>query len=180
VLILLEGLDGTGKSTVADELRSVHGFEVFHQLRPKDPPVWTYTAPLFGYYPGQGRHVVCDRWHLSETVYPRSLGHRTELTATGLGRIERFLSDKGAVVVYCLASVETICTSHAIRGEPIDLDRIERETLYYDESLSETRLPVAEMCLDRTIRESYRDLRPYLDLALREERSASVAHGRRW
>lgn len=70
-IILLEGLDGTGKSTLATELYRTLKAPV--AILHAGPPVVTtaireYVWPLG--IAANGYIVICDRWHLGEMVWP--------------------------------------------------------------------------------------------------------------
>lgn len=99
MLIVLEGPDGAGKSTLARKIADEIGAEVWHRGPPTSHPLDEYETPLFGYRPGSGQHIVCDRWHVGEWVYPEVLGRETTVTPTIFRHIELFLRSRGALLV---------------------------------------------------------------------------------
>jgi thymidylate kinase len=115
VLIILEGPDRSGKSTVAralaDRLKKFDpncSVDMLHRGPPRRHPLAEYEQDIQDYrpqlWPGQlgdlpRRHVICDRWHLGEVVYPPVRGRGSLLTHEALWHIELFLQARGALVV---------------------------------------------------------------------------------
>lgn len=107
MLIILEGPDGAGKTTLAQELAAhlsrttSDDVEVWHADAPTRHPIAEYMVPLFSYRPGTGRHVVLDRWHWGERVYPKVLDRLSQLGDAEWWSIEAYLRRLGALVVHC-------------------------------------------------------------------------------
>jgi hypothetical protein len=107
MLIILEGPDGSGKSTLAQTLAAELGrttsdkIEIWHRGRPSGHPLDEYLRPLYGYRPGTGHHLILDRWHWGEVVYPKILNRPTDQDAAVFWAIEAYLRRLGAVVVNC-------------------------------------------------------------------------------
>lgn len=106
-MIILEGVDGSGKTTLAQavvdrltQVRPSDEVEVWHKRPPKVHPLDEYETPLLRYRPGTGHHIVCDRWHVGEWVYPLVLGRESVMDVAVWRHIEMFLRSRGAVVVY--------------------------------------------------------------------------------
>lgn len=107
MLIILEGPDGSGKTTLAQELAShlsrttSDKVEVWHAGPPTRHPLDEYLTPVTTYRPGTGYHLILDRWHWGERVYPRVLGRPSELDDAIWWSIEAYLRRLGALVVLC-------------------------------------------------------------------------------
>jgi len=107
MLIILEGPDGSGKSTLAQTLAAELGrttsdkIEVWHRGRPTSHPLDEYLRPLYGYRPGTGHHLILDRWHWGEVVYPNVLNRHTDQDKAVFWAIEAYLRRLGALVVHC-------------------------------------------------------------------------------
>lgn len=149
MLILLCGVDGGGKSTLADTLCQVnakHGpARVIHTGPPLDP-----TEDVFADYelPFQGKEfleeiisdqdlVVLDRWHLGDRIYgPRYRGF-ARYTDGGLLHTEMVLSSLGVVKVICSPPLEVVQKRVANRGDDYidfeDLPRIHAEYVDHGE-----------------------------------------------
>lgn len=107
MLIILEGPDGSGKSTLAQKIAETLGrstsdkVEVWHRGRPSSHPLDEYLRPLYDYRPGTGYHLILDRWHWGEVVYPKVLNRETDQDAAVFWAIEAYLRRLGALVVGC-------------------------------------------------------------------------------
>lgn len=123
-LIIVEGADGAGKSTlcekISDEVRRRHPSDKVDVWRRGAPlpgvhAVNEYVTPLYGYRPWTGRHIICDRWHVGEYVYPRVYDRNTSMTPGVYLYTELFLASRGAVVVYVTPPVDVITRNLARR-----------------------------------------------------------------
>lgn len=123
MLILVEGPDGAGKSTLVDALQTAvmtdHGTATTtHAGPPRRHPILEYEVPLWRYRPDSRRVRICDRWHWGERVYPTIFSRRTELTDAVWAHIELFLRSRGAVVVHVTAHPDTLRERLLRRGDP--------------------------------------------------------------
>ena len=107
MLIVLEGPDGAGKTTLAQKLAAELGqsgsdkIEIWKRAAPTRHPIEEYMTPLFPYRPGTGYHLILDRWHWGEAVYPEIRDRPTQLGDSAWWSIEAYLRRLGALVVHC-------------------------------------------------------------------------------
>ena len=125
MLIIFEGSDLVGKSTAARRLKDYLEVKfpnshvtLLHRGPPKQHPLDEYVRPLHWYRPGFSEHVICDRWHLGEIVYPAILERKSDMTFGVLRYVEAFLSSRGAVLVHLDADQETLSRRFTERGDP--------------------------------------------------------------
>lgn len=123
MLIILEGPDGSGKTTLANEFADELGrsssdvVKILHSGPPTRHPIDEYLRPLRDYRPGTGTHLILDRWHWGERVYPEVLGRKTELDLPAFRSIEAYLRRLGAIVVHCdLATTAEYVELYGRRG----------------------------------------------------------------
>lgn len=112
MLIVLEGCDGAGKTTLAQRLadlakREGVGYRCV-AAGPPDPDVnllLDYGSRVFGYDPLEERSdiVVLDRLHLGELVYGPVYRGGSRLTDTGVRIIESMLDARGALKLHLTA-----------------------------------------------------------------------------
>lgn len=124
-LILLEGVDGAGKTTAANELCELWDgpSRIIHKSAYDRDNFDEYENDLLDYKPGSGELVVLDRWHASELVYGHVIRGRAKLSAYDTFHIEQFLRSRGALITVVTAPVSTIVSRLYKRGEdflPID------------------------------------------------------------
>jgi thymidylate kinase len=106
-VIVLEGCDGTGKTTLASTLATRHGYAVVHSDRTPDDVdlVARYRSILA--IPGK---IVLDRSFISELVYGPLQYGRSRLTASEAAELALRVGARGGVLVHLTGSPETIVT----------------------------------------------------------------------
>lgn len=107
MLIIVEGPDGTGKSTLVTQLerriqeRYPDDFvRVYRKGAPKKHPLDEYEEQIIPYRPGRNEHIICDRWHLGELVYPKIFDRKSEMTMGVFDHIEMLLESRGALLIH--------------------------------------------------------------------------------
>lgn len=126
MLIIIEGTDGAGKSTLVRELITMietlftgDTVQVMHAGPPKNHPLKEYEEPLFTYRPNQRHHIICDRWHIGEWIYPSILNRRTYADHATWRHIDMFLASRGAVIVHVDPSNDIITSRLTARGDDV-------------------------------------------------------------
>lgn len=126
MLIILEGPDCAGKSTLAQRLLTHLSVkdpratvEVIHRGPPSGHPLDEYVRPLLSYVPDGSRHIICDRWHIGETIYPVVLGRPTKMTEAVFEYVKMFLRGKGALVVKLQPPVSVMAPWLEERGDDL-------------------------------------------------------------
>lgn len=95
MIVIVEGPDGAGKSTVAENL---DGFETIH-FGPVTDPYYEYREALKY---ATGRDVVFDRIWPSEVVYGETLRDGSRLSECHLRLLRRRALSQGVVIIKCL------------------------------------------------------------------------------
>lgn len=126
MLIILEGPDGSGKSSLAARIVTAlsvkypdDSVELLHRGPPSAHPLDEYVTPLLDYRPGAGRHIVCDRWHLGEIVYPAILERKTVYTLPLRRYVESFLQARGALTHVMETDADTCVSRVRERGDDL-------------------------------------------------------------
>lgn len=127
MLIVIEGCDLTGKSTLAARLAEMVDDSVVHHAGPcREHPLVEYEMPLADYDPNDAHaeipeHPILDRWHLGEQVWPQIFKRETKLDVAVARHLELFMRSRGAWYVYAERSAPRL--QEAIRNadppEPI-------------------------------------------------------------
>lgn len=138
MLIVLEGPDYAGKSSLASSIRTRLEADhrrviTYHAKPPKAHPLNEYVMPLLTYSPLGDVSVICDRWHLGETVYPYVLNRPSRLDVPILNYIEMFLMARG-VSITVLRPTLTELQRRSERGDDlIGLDILPEVWRRYEE-----------------------------------------------
>ena len=103
MIIVIEGVDCTGKSTLANEIAELTRADgddvaIIHMGQPKQDPMIEYEFSLHGYKPASGKTIICDRWHLGADVYGPLKRFDAGLPSAVRWHIEAYLRSRGALL----------------------------------------------------------------------------------
>lgn len=119
MLIILEGADGTGKTTLAGQLEDRIGAKILHRGPPGQDVITEYARDIQWYRPGQGVHVICDRWHLGELIYGPLLRGKSAFTRETFAHVEKVLQTRGALLVVLDAHESVVQARLRSRGDDL-------------------------------------------------------------
>lgn len=140
MLIVIEGCDGVGKTSLARDLCALVGAEYRHLSAPKRHPLEECVLDLDAYRPGDGKHVVVDRFHIGEMVYgPRYRGVSQLGLPDGPAHrwIDLYLRSRGALLVHVFADLETVVERVGQRGDDmVDVADLEQLLDAYVQALA--------------------------------------------
>lgn len=124
MLIIFEGCDGTGKSSlveaVAAEVKRRHPndtVDIIHRGPLSRPPLDEYVHDINDYVPGTGRHIIADRWHWGEEVYGPIYRDASAATVAQFRWIELWLVARGATVWHVNQPLDRLQKRLQARGE---------------------------------------------------------------
>lgn len=112
MLIILEGCDGAGKTTIAKNLAEILDAEIIHCTRE--------TPNTFEYFKGiisraTTKNIIADRFCYGQFVYQEE--HERKLTINHLDLLEKWMGLIDVKLIYVTSSVETIEARLKNRGE---------------------------------------------------------------
>jgi hypothetical protein len=119
MLIILEGVDGVGKTHLKDQLALKHGIHT-RMLRPgpRDNPMKAYEWALREYDRKNLKQLwICDEWHVSEMVMGPLYHESSVLTEPAAKHVEMFLTALGALKIVVTENPATIEARLTERGE---------------------------------------------------------------
>lgn len=156
MLIIVEGPECSGKSTLIAMIEAVikhaepnSNVTVLHRGRPSEHPLDEYVMPLLNYRPGLDQHIICDRWHVGEMVYPGVYNRATAMSVDVTAYIELFLRSRGAFLVHCTGSVAHLRDCAEARNWPDEqIELIETTVLEFEQMTYMSMLP--SMTVDAT------------------------------
>lgn len=109
MIVLLEGADGTGKTTLAQQLKQAYGLKYLHFGVPDEHPMdyWFKTLSEIC------EPTVIDRLHLSEEAYGPVFRDGSQLTPLQFWLIEGWLYARATLLVMCSTSWERMKDNQA-------------------------------------------------------------------
>ena len=103
MLIVLEGADGVGKSTIAKRLARILNARIIHCTKDTPNDLAYFRSIL---YASEEQHIIADRFCYGQFVYQSE--EERKLTQDELYRLEADMRNMGAKVIYVTASEKTI------------------------------------------------------------------------
>lgn len=104
-LFILEGADGTGKSTLAREIQEATKGHLLHGSWKKDWDIPSYHADMFASAVTllQYQPVIMDRWAVSEEVYANAYRGGAKYSSDEWMKdvFEEFINPEDVVFIYC-------------------------------------------------------------------------------
>lgn len=157
MLILVEGPDCAGKSTIIERIvrqiaLATHDEPswILHKGPPTRHPIVEYELELLTWNPAA--HVVADRWHLGEVVYPAIMDRESKLDRAALSHIELFLAKCGALLVHCNRGQWKLRECIQSRGDDyVTVDQVGALRQGFIESVSASLLPSVTLDVDRGV-----------------------------
>ena len=99
--VIIEGVDGTGKTTLAERLNQILGL-VYEHVGPPDDKDKAFVEYLERIHKYQGEvDVVFDRFHWGSQAYGFVFRGRRDLSAREFSYLEQKLIHEAAVAIYC-------------------------------------------------------------------------------
>lgn len=131
-VVLLEGCDGSGKTTLADQLAGRYGFRVVHSARSPDSIDLVQRHRAIISAPGR---LALDRSFVSELVYGPIFHGQSRLAWPHATELAQLVADRGGAVVHLTAEPQTIQArlEHRRDSDPLPLTLIERIQHQYDD-----------------------------------------------
>ena len=149
MLIVIEGCDGTGKTTFANVLADLirmrlpqDEVRILHYGPPVRHPLEEYELDLEWYRPGCGTHLIIDRLHWGEAIYGPLYRGKSLLGRAGILHVDLFLSARGGVAVLLHPPVGEIRRALTRRGEDyLKSEHVDRVANEYLEMLVWSSMP---------------------------------------
>lgn len=123
MLFVIEGTDGAGKTTLANEiewrLEDTRHRRIIrrHFGPPEQHPLAEYERWLDFYGPNGGEHVIIDRFHWGEMVYADYYRDGSQLGQAGYWHIEQYLRSRGALMIYACGDEPELARRQAEKNE---------------------------------------------------------------
>lgn len=117
MLIILEGPDGAGKTTLAEKIAKSSKYMLLHRSKPKTEEEKQNMMAEYLQVIRSGKNMIFDRCWYSEMVYGRIMRDDSCITYPEMYELERLLLKCGAILIYCTDKPETLWKRCGDRGE---------------------------------------------------------------
>lgn len=129
MMIVLEGIDGVGKTTLANLLSKTYNAGIVHATR-ETPNDWAWFNELMDV--AKDRNLIMDRAFWGQFVYQDP--EERKLTWEQLHELEHRLEQEGGKLIYVTASAEDILTRLGARAETLSRPLMELMCRYQEVS----------------------------------------------
>ena len=117
MILIIEGPDGSGKTTLANKLSEQTGWPVIHRVQPKTDADKQQMLAEYIRIIKNGKNAILDRGWYSEMAYGPIMRDASVISYPQMYELERLLAKKGALIIYCTDSPEILWQRATRRGE---------------------------------------------------------------
>ena len=134
MITIIEGADGTGKTTYAQKLSERFNAKYLHAEQPKTR-LWSdeYIRPI------TSQNLILDRWHLGEVVCPKIYGRQSLFDETTFDYCNWELAKLGARLILLTRSEDAIAEELLRRGEELQIDFVLHSRSLFVEAFRQVR-----------------------------------------
>lgn len=136
MLIVLEGADGVGKTTIAKRLARILKAEIIH-CTAETPNDGLYFASIIKM--SESKNIIADRFMYGQFVYQDE--HERNLSKAGLYSLERGIAEVGGKVIYVTCPPEVAEKRLKKRGEETSIP-VRELMARFDKLMSESSLDI--------------------------------------
>lgn len=117
MIIIIEGPDGSGKTTLAELLSKQTGYPVVHRTQPKTEEEKAKMMDSYIELIKSGKNAILDRAWYSEMVYGPVMRDTSVIGYPAMYDLEKMLAKRGCIIIYCTDKPETLWRRATRRGE---------------------------------------------------------------
>jgi thymidylate kinase len=117
MILILEGADCSGKSTLAEQIHKQTGYKQLHRTQPKTEEDKKCMMDEYLQVIKANKNCILDRSWYSEMVYGPVMRDASVISYPQMYELERMLTKNGALLIYCTAPEPTLWKRCLRRGE---------------------------------------------------------------
>lgn len=143
MLIVLEGCDGSGKTTLANKLAAILDAEIIH-CTTETPNDYSFFSQIIAM--AEKRNIIADRFCYGQFVYQKP--EERKLDSVDLYHLELYMMNTGARVLYVDCDEPIMKKRLGDRGE-VTMKPIKDIRRIYEEVFSKSILPITNIDTSR-------------------------------
>lgn len=129
MLIVIEGPDGAGKTTLAEQISRQTRYPIQHMDRPRTEEDRVKMYDVYMKLAKSKKNVILDRSWYSEIVYGTTVRKETHISFIDMYKLEEAVSKNGGgMIIYCTGPIEELWKRATTRGE----DYITEKAIFVD------------------------------------------------
>lgn len=119
--IIIEGADGTGKTTLAISLASHYGYDICH-CTAEDPADYEFYK-----HTGRKQNVIWDRHTIGELIYPTVFGRKAQISPEAARLVLAYAKEAGTATIVLSTDIDIMRQRLLQRGNECKevLDKLE-------------------------------------------------------
>lgn len=117
MILILEGPDGSGKTTLATRLHATTGYPIYHRSKPENDEDKANMMEQLKADFKKYKNVIVDRCWYSEIVYGNVMRDGSVIDYPEMYDLERLALSKGALLIYCTGDPAAMYKRATARGE---------------------------------------------------------------
>lgn len=117
MILIIEGPDGSGKTTLANQLSRQTGYPIIHRSQPKTEEEKKLMMGEYIQTIKANKNAIFDRCWYSEMVYGPVMRDASVLSYPEMYELERLAAKAGAMIIYCTGPESALWMRCMKRGE---------------------------------------------------------------
>lgn len=134
MIIVIEGVDGSGKTMLAKQLQEQTGYRLLHRSKPETEEEKRDMLKMYIDILTAGEDVIFDRCWYSEMVYGRVMRDVSFISIKQMFELEALAARVGCIIIHCTGDTNTLWQRACLRGEKYitDYKKFSELADYYD------------------------------------------------
>lgn len=123
MIIIIEGPDGAGKTTLANKIQKQTGYMLLHRSQPKTEEEKAKMMDEYLSVLRSGKNCIMDRCWYSEMVYGPVMRDAAYISYPQMYELEKQLARVGGLIIHCTGPMQTLWKRCLTRGEDYIVDK---------------------------------------------------------
>jgi len=117
MIFILEGPDGAGKTTLAEQLAVSTGYNIVHRTKPNNEEEKQQMMAMYMDAMRKGTNAIFDRCWYSEMVYGAIMRDASYISDKQMRTLESLLANNGGLIIHCTDTIDRLWERCLKRGE---------------------------------------------------------------